>query len=47
MKKILKTKILLADDHKIMRAGLRSILEKEPDMKFWVSPKRFGGAAIG
>ena len=33
MKKILKTKILLADDHKIMRAGLRSILEKEPDME--------------
>ena len=33
MKKILKIKILLADDHKIMRAGLRSILEKEPDME--------------
>jgi DNA-binding NarL/FixJ family response regulator len=33
MKKILKTKILLADDHKIMRAGLRSILEKQPDME--------------
>jgi DNA-binding NarL/FixJ family response regulator len=32
-KQILKTKILLADDHKIMRAGLRSILEKEPDME--------------
>jgi len=31
--KILKTKILLADDHKIMRAGLRSILEKQPDME--------------
>jgi PleD family two-component response regulator len=31
MKKILKTKILLADDHRIMRAGLRSILEKQPD----------------
>ena len=29
----MKTKILLADDHKIMRAGLRSILEKEPDME--------------
>jgi DNA-binding NarL/FixJ family response regulator len=26
-------KILLADDHKIMRAGLRSLLEKEHDMK--------------
>jgi DNA-binding NarL/FixJ family response regulator len=33
MKQILKTKILLADDHKIMRAGLRSILEKQPDME--------------
>ena len=32
-KQRLKTKILLADDHKIMRAGLRSILEKEPDME--------------
>ena len=32
-KQILKIKILLADDHKIMRAGLRSILEKEPDME--------------
>ena len=32
-KQILKTKILLADDHKIMRAGLRSILEKQPDME--------------
>ena len=29
----MKTKILLADDHKIMRAGLRSILEKQPDME--------------
>jgi DNA-binding NarL/FixJ family response regulator len=26
-------KILLADDHRIMRAGLRSLLGKEPDMK--------------
>ena len=33
MKQILKIKILLADDHKIMRAGLRSILEKQPDME--------------
>ena len=33
MKKILKTKILLADDHRLMRAGLRSILEKQPDME--------------
>ena len=32
-KQILKIKILLADDHKIMRAGLRSILEKQPDME--------------
>jgi DNA-binding NarL/FixJ family response regulator len=28
----MKTKILLADDHKIMREGLKSILEKNPDI---------------
>ena len=28
-----KTKILLADDHKITRQGLRSLLEKESDME--------------
>lgn len=28
-----KIKILLADDHKITRQGLRSLLEKEPDME--------------
>ena len=28
-----KMKILLADDHKITRQGLRSLLEKEPDME--------------
>ncbi|MBI2859728.1 MAG: response regulator transcription factor [Chloroflexi bacterium] len=27
------TRILLVDDHAIMRQGLRSLLEKEPDMK--------------
>ena len=26
-------RILLADDHKITREGLRSLLEKEPDME--------------
>jgi len=26
-------KILLADDHKIMRSGLRSLVEREPDME--------------
>jgi DNA-binding NarL/FixJ family response regulator len=26
-------KILLADDHRITRQGLRSLLEKEPDME--------------
>ena len=26
-------KILLADDHRIMRSGLRSLLDKEPDME--------------
>ena len=29
----MSTKILLADDHKITRQGLRSLLEKQPDMK--------------
>jgi two-component system, NarL family, response regulator NreC len=29
----MKTKILLADDHKIMRDGLRSLLEKLPDVE--------------
>jgi len=33
MKIILKTKILLADDHRLMRDGLRSILEKQLDME--------------
>ena len=28
-----KTRILLADDHKIMRDGLRSLLEKQDDME--------------
>ena len=28
-----KTKVLLADDHTILRAGLRRILEAEPDME--------------
>ena len=28
-----RIKILLADDHKIMRDGLRTLLEKQPDMK--------------
>ena len=26
-------KIILADDHKIIREGLRALLEKEPDME--------------
>jgi two-component system, NarL family, response regulator NreC len=29
----MKTKILIADDHKILRAGLRALLEKQPDME--------------
>jgi len=29
----MKTKILLADDHKIIREGLRSLLEKQPEME--------------
>ena len=30
---LMKIKILLADDHKITRDGLRSLLEKQPDME--------------
>ena len=29
----MRTKILLADDHKIMRDGLRALIEKEPNME--------------
>lgn len=29
----MRTKIILADDHKIIREGLRSLLEKQPDME--------------
>ena len=29
----MSVKILLADDHRIMRSGLRSLLDKEPDME--------------
>jgi len=29
----MKTKIILADDHRIIREGLRSLLEKQPDME--------------
>ena len=29
----MSTRILLADDHKIVREGLRSLLEKQPDME--------------
>ena len=29
----MKTRILLADDHRIMRQGLKSLLEAEPDMQ--------------
>ncbi|MCX5817019.1 MAG: response regulator transcription factor [Proteobacteria bacterium] len=29
----MSTRILLADDHKIIREGLRALLEKEPDME--------------
>ena len=27
-----KTRIVLADDHTLMRAGLRVLLEREPDL---------------
>jgi len=29
----LKTKIIIADDHKIMREGLKALIEKQPDME--------------
>jgi DNA-binding NarL/FixJ family response regulator len=29
----MRTKIILADDHKIIREGLRSLIEKQPDME--------------
>jgi two-component system, NarL family, response regulator NreC len=29
----MKTRIILADDHKIIREGLRALLEKQPDME--------------
>jgi two-component system response regulator NreC len=32
-KKEMRTKILLADDHKIVRDGLRALIEKEPNME--------------
>ena len=41
----MKIKILLADDHKIMRDGLRSLLEKQPDMEI-VGEAKNGLAAI-
>jgi two-component system, NarL family, response regulator NreC len=38
-------RILLADDHTIMQAGLRSLLEKEPDMEV-VAQVRDGRSAV-
>ena len=29
----MKTKIIIADDHKIMREGLKALIEKQPDME--------------
>jgi DNA-binding NarL/FixJ family response regulator len=29
----MSVKILLADDHKVMRDGLRSLIEKQPEME--------------
>ena len=31
--RFMSIKVLLADDHRIMREGLRSLIDKEPDMK--------------
>jgi two-component system response regulator NreC len=29
----MRTKIILADDHKIIKEGLQSLIEKQPDME--------------
>ena len=31
-------RILLADDHTVVRDGLRALLEKQPDMAWWAKP---------
>jgi PAS domain S-box-containing protein len=41
----MSTRILLADDHQIMRQGLRSLLEKEPDLEI-VAEARSGQTAV-
>jgi two-component system response regulator NreC len=40
-----KVKILLADDHKILRAGLRALLEKQPDLEV-IGEAESGAAAV-
>jgi DNA-binding NarL/FixJ family response regulator len=40
-----RIKILLADDHKIMRAGLRALLERQPDLEV-VGEADCGAAAV-
>ena len=42
----MSTRILLVDDHTIIRQGLRSLLEKEPDMKV-VAEAGDGQASLG
>jgi DNA-binding NarL/FixJ family response regulator len=41
----LKTRVLLADDHSVVRSGLRAILESEPDIEV-VGEARDGAEAI-
>ena len=40
-----KIKILLADDHKILRAGLRALLERQPDLEV-IGEADCGSAAV-
>ena len=36
----MSVRVILADDHRIMREGLRALLEKEPDYPFLAVPGR-------
>ena len=39
MTEVKETEIIIADDHGILRAGLRAILEKEPEFKIIAEAK--------
>ena len=32
-------RVLLADDHALVRAGIRSLLEKIPGLRWWPKPE--------